>query len=67
MEEKHSAITVAVESAIHDALRGAIQKIFDQHGILVGRVDLSWLEISAHGASRRHIIDGIRIDSQKTY
>lgn len=60
-------ITVAVESAIHDALRGVIQNIFDQHAILVGRVDVSWLDVSAHGASRRHLIDGIRIDSQKTY
>lgn len=61
--ENHAAITVAVESAIHDALRGVIQNIFDQHGILVGRVDVSWMDIG----SRRSIIDGIRIDSQKMY
>lgn len=40
-------ITVALERAIHDALRESIQRIADQHGIRVTSLSAEWVDVSS--------------------
>ena len=43
-----SLLSVAVERAIHDALREAIQRISDQHHIQVTCVRIDWFDFSGY-------------------
>lgn len=39
-------LTVAVESAVHDALAQAIQAISNQHHLQVTKVQVDWMDMS---------------------
>ena len=39
-------ITVAVERAVHDALRKLAQAVWDKHGVFVHSVRFSWVDTS---------------------
>ena len=39
-------ITVAVEKAVHDALRELAQAAWDKHGVCVKSVRFSWVDVS---------------------
>lgn len=42
-----ASTSIAVERAIHDVLRDAVQRISDQHGIQVQDLRVDWLNISS--------------------
>lgn len=46
------SVSVAVERAIHDVLRDAVQRISDQHGIQVQDLRVDWLNISSMDKTR---------------
>lgn len=50
-------ISVAVERAVHDALKAAAQRIFDEHGIRVDEVNLQWLNVSTSDRIRYRVIE----------
>lgn len=41
---------LAVEQAIHGALKEALQAISTQHGIQVTSLNVEWLDVSAYGS-----------------
>lgn len=41
-------ITVAVEKAVHNALRELAQTVWDKHGICVRSVRFSWVDVSSN-------------------
>lgn len=59
-------ITVAVESAVHDALKAAVQLICDEHKIQVQSVQVEWMDISDHGGYRG-IVRRLDLRTIKTY
>jgi hypothetical protein len=59
-------ITVAVESAIHDALKEVVQNIADQHKIKVDSVSIKWSDISDHSGFKS-IVREIEARTSKIY
>lgn len=55
--------TVAVEAAIHDALRRLIQEISDQHGVQVTSLRVDWSDVSEVSDSPRYRVELIRVSS----
>lgn len=49
-------IKVAVERAIHDALRESIQRIADQHGVVVDQVSVCWERRGTISEAPRHVV-----------
>ena len=49
--------TVAVEKAVHNALRELAQVIFDQHGICLESVNFSWVDVSTTSEDRMLVGD----------
>ena len=47
-----NTIAVAVESAVHDALKEVMQKIADQYSIKVEHVAITWIDGSDDGGFR---------------
>lgn len=45
-------ITVAVEKAVHDALRELAQAAWDKHGVCVQSVRFSWVDVSTPAEPR---------------
>lgn len=45
-------ITVAVEKAVHDALRELAQAAWDKHGVCVQSVLFSWVDVSTPAEPR---------------
>lgn len=45
-------ITVAVEKAVHDALRELAQAAWDKHGVCVQSVRFSWCDVSTPAEPR---------------
>ena len=45
-------ITVAVEKAVHDALRELAQAAWDKHGVCVQSVRFSWFDVSTPAEPR---------------
>lgn len=60
-----ATITVAVEKAIHQGLKRAIQAISEEHGIQIRRLDIEWLDISMVGdrLSGRYAVQTISVES----
>jgi len=50
-------ITVAVEKAVHDAMRDLAQATWDQHGACVRSIRLSWADVSGMGEPRLLVTD----------
>ena len=50
-------IMVAVEKAVHNALRELAQAIWDQHGVCVESAFFSWVDVSAPGEPRLIVTD----------
>jgi hypothetical protein len=60
-------VTVAVESAVYGALNEVLQAIQDQHGIVVDRVCVCWLDVSVVGVRPRSVITQISIESRQKF
>jgi len=45
-------VTVAVEKAVHDAMREIAQTIWDKHGICLRNVNFSWVDVSTQAEPR---------------
>ncbi len=60
-------ITVSVEAAIHQALRDSLQKIYDEHGVLVRRAHIDWVDMTCHGTGPRHVVERVELDTSKAF
>lgn len=56
-------ITVAVERAMHDALRDLAQNLYDTHGVKLNSATISWNDISSIEGPRA-IVDTIMANSE---
>lgn len=61
-----SSITVAVESAIHDALMEVLQRISELHQIQVERVSVEWLDVSM-AEKKTYLVHRVNITSEKVH
>ena len=52
-----AAITVAVEKAVHDAMREVMQNAWDQHQVCVQSVRATWMDASTAGQNRLVVCD----------
>ena len=50
-------ITVAVEKAVHDALRELAQAGWDKHGVCVQSVRFSWVDVSTTSGPKLLVTD----------
>ena len=50
-------VTVAVEKAVHNALRAMAQAIWDKHGICVRNVHFSWVDVSSAAEHKLLVTD----------
>lgn len=55
-------IAVAVEKAVHDALRDLAQAVFNQHGICIKNVAFDWLDFSTYNTSKM-IVSGVTAET----
>ena len=55
-------ISVAVERAIHDALRDLIQRIADQHGIRVTSLSAEWVDVCST-SEQKFLIQTLRAET----
>ena len=55
-------VVVAVEKAVHDALREVVQTIWNQHGICVQGANFSWVDVSTPGRPEM-ILTEVRLDT----
>ena len=63
MATEHNKIAVAVEKAVHNAMREMAQAIWDQHGICVKSVRISWVDMSSIGKPRDLLVDEIEAET----
>lgn len=56
-------VKVAVEKAIHDAMREIAQTIFDEHSIVVHNVAFSYVEYSTTGQTKMLVHD-VRMETE---
>ena len=42
-------ISVAIESAVHDAIRVLAQNVYRQHGIRINSASIDWIDVSCAG------------------
>jgi len=57
-------ITVAVEQAIHGALKESIQRIEREFGIRVLEISVDWRETTRIGEPQEFKINGIKVTTQ---
>ena len=60
-------IKVAVERAIHDALRESIQRIADQHGIKVHDVNVVWYTSVPMAGKPSHFVTAISARTESVH
>lgn len=48
-------VKVSVEKVIHDSLRNLIQGVFDEHGVMVKNVSISWFDFSTRNSEVKEI------------
>lgn len=54
-------LSVAIERAIHDALRASIQRIADQHRIKIVDLQVKWSSSNEFGVQTSHRIEELEV------
>ena len=51
-------ITIAIESAVHNAIRELAQNVYRQHGIEINSASIDWIDVSCAGKNE-HLVGSI--------
>ena len=63
MATEHNQIAVAVEKAVHNAMREMAQAIWDKHGVCVKSVRISWVDMSSIGKPQELLVHEVEADT----
>ena len=57
MAEQETKAMVSLEKIIHRELQDVLQRVWDEHGIAIERIDANWIDVSTAGEHKMILRD----------